>query len=552
MIILINRLANILIKEENIAQYDYNNLNSNQSLEEVFISSGIVDEGTLLKILEEKFSIIKVDILSKNIAEDITNLLSKDDVRKYSAIPFDIKGDKLCIAMSNPLDIDAVEDISFITNKKIHAYYDKKTNIYSAMENHYSKQITNEALEDLKNSSYIKKSKLKIISNFVQEAPIVKLTDSIITQAINKNASDIHLDPFHSGTLVRFRLDGILKEHIIIPKDIYPAVATRIKIKSSMDISKKMTPQDGKINYKYENRYLDLRTSSIPTLYGEKITIRILNKSNENITIDNIIYNDMQKQELRNALNNQGGIILVTGPTGSGKTTTLCALLNDINSKQKNIITIEDPIEYNMQGINQVNVNNKSGLTFSIGLRNILRQDPDIIMIGEIRDEETAEIAIKAAITGHLVLSTLHSNNTFSSISRLLDMKIPSYLVADSLVLVVSQRLVRKICPLCKQAYDPIDSELKDIELYSLDKLYRGKGCKDCNETGYKGRIAILEIMKVNEDFREMIKNKKSSMELKNYSLKNGMSTFRDRAEELVKSGITTIEEIKRVFYEFL
>jgi len=552
VIILINRLANILIKEENIAQYDYNNLNSNQSLEEVFISSGIVDEGTLLKILEEKFSIIKVDILSKNIAEDITNLLSKDDVRKYSAIPFDIKGDKLCIAMSNPLDIDAVEDISFITNKKIHAYYDKKTNIYSAMENHYSKQITNEALEDLKNSSYIKKSKLKIISNFVQEAPIVKLTDSIITQAINKNASDIHLDPFHSGTLVRFRLDGILKEHIIIPKDIYPAVATRIKIKSSMDISKKMTPQDGKINYKYENRYLDLRTSSIPTLYGEKITIRILNKSNENITIDNIIYNDMQKQELRNALNNQGGIILVTGPTGSGKTTTLCALLNDINSKQKNIITIEDPIEYNMQGINQVNVNNKSGLTFSIGLRNILRQDPDIIMIGEIRDEETAEIAIKAAITGHLVLSTLHSNNTFSSISRLLDMKIPSYLVADSLVLVVSQRLVRKICPLCKQAYDPIDSELKDIELYSLDKLYRGKGCKDCNETGYKGRIAILEIMKVNEDFREMIKNKKSSMELKNYSLKNGMSTFRDRAEELVKSGITTIEEIKRVFYEFL
>ncbi len=549
---MINRLANILIKEENIAQYDYNNLNSNQSLEEVFISSGIVDEGTLLKILEEKFSIIKVDILSKNIAEDITNLLSKDDVRKYSAIPFDIKGDKLCIAMSNPLDIDAVEDISFITNKKIHAYYDKKTNIYSAMENHYSKQITNEALEDLKNSSYIKKSKLKIISNFVQEAPIVKLTDSIITQAINKNASDIHLDPFHSGTLVRFRLDGILKEHIIIPKDIYPAVATRIKIKSSMDISKKMTPQDGKINYKYENRYLDLRTSSIPTLYGEKITIRILNKSNENITIDNIIYNDMQKQELRNALNNQGGIILVTGPTGSGKTTTLCALLNDINSKQKNIITIEDPIEYNMQGINQVNVNNKSGLTFSIGLRNILRQDPDIIMIGEIRDEETAEIAIKAAITGHLVLSTLHSNNTFSSISRLLDMKIPSYLVADSLVLVVSQRLVRKICPLCKQAYDPIDSELKDIELYSLDKLYRGKGCKDCNETGYKGRIAILEIMKVNEDFREMIKNKKSSMELKNYSLKNGMSTFRDRAEELVKSGITTIEEIKRVFYEFL
>ncbi|MPM52805.1 putative type II secretion system protein HxcR [bioreactor metagenome] len=454
--------------------------------------------------------------------------------------------------MSNPLDIDAVEDISFITNKKIHTYYDKKTNIYSAMENHYSKQITNEALEDLRNSSYIKKSELKNISNFVQEAPIVKLTDSIITQAINKNASDIHLDPFHSGTLVRFRLDGILKEHIIIPKDIYPAVATRIKIKSSMDISKKMTPQDGKINYRYENRYLDLRTSSIPTLYGEKITIRILNKSNENITIDNIIYNDMQKQELRNALNNQGGIILVTGPTGSGKTTTLCALLNDINSKQKNIITIEDPIEYNIQGINQVNVNNKSGLTFSIGLRNILRQDPDIIMIGEIRDEETAEIAIKAAITGHLVLSTLHTNNTFSSISRLLDMKIPSYLVADSLVLVVSQRLVRKICPLCKQAYDPIDSELKDIELYTLNKLYRGKGCKDCNKTGYKGRIAILEIMKVNEDFREMIKNKKSSMELKNYSLKNGMSTFRDRAEELVKSGITTIEEIKRVFYEFL
>lgn len=556
MITLSNRLAEVLLKERLIQEYDYdtvcNAVSLNNSLEEVLISNRIIDEGSMCKILKEEFSIEVIDVLNISIGEDVISLLCKEDVKKYCAIPFAMDGDKLSVAMGNPLNLDVIEDISFITNKRIIPYYDKKVNIYSAMENHYSKRIATEALKDLKSSRYTGKANSESKTNFTEDAPIVKLTNSIINQGIHKNASDIHLDPFDNGTLVRFRLDGILKEHMIIPRNIYPAVCTRIKIKSDMDISKKMIPQDGKMSYKYEGRELDLRISSIPVFYGEKITIRILNKSNKKITIDNVIYDDRQRQELRNALSHQGGIILVTGPTGSGKTTTLCALLNEINSKEKNIITIEDPIEYNIQGVNQVNINEKSGLTFSTGLRNILRQDPDIIMIGEIRDEETAQIAIKAAITGHLVLSTLHTNNAFSSISRLLSMNIPSYLVADSLISVISQRLIRKICPLCRYSYSPLENEVSAIGLYGLERLFKGKGCRNCNGTGYKGRLAVLEIMKINEECKEMIKDRKSSLELREYSLKNGMITLGDRVRDLIRNGITTSEEVKRVFYEFL
>ena len=556
MIILINRLAEILLQEKFIQECEYNKIcntvSFNNSLEEIFISNESIDESRIYKILKKDFFIESIDTLRMSIGDEAIRLLSKEDVKKYCVIPLAIEGDRLSIAMSNPLNMDVIEDISFITNKKVIPYYDKKVNIYSAIENHYSNRIATEALQDLKSISSINEVNLKDRVNFIEEAPVVKLTDSIINQAINKKASDIHLDPFNNGTIVRFRLDGILKEHMIIPKNIYPSVCTRIKIKSGMDISKKMVPQDGKMSYKYENRDLDLRISSIPTFHGEKLTIRILNKSNKKIDIDSIIYDYNQRQELREGLCHQSGIILVTGPTGSGKTTTLCSLLNDINSKEKNIITIEDPVEYNIQGINQVNVNDKSGLTFSAGLRNILRQDPDIIMIGEIRDEETAQIAIKAAITGHLVLSTLHTNNAFSSISRLLNMNIPSYLVADSLVLVISQRLVRKVCTLCKYSYLPLEDELRAIGLDKSDKLFRGKGCRACNETGYKGRLAVLEIMKIDEELREMIKERKSSVELKEYSLKKGMVTFSGRTKELVRNGITTSEEVKRVFYEFL
>ena len=556
MIILINRLAEILLQEKFIQECEYNKIcntvSFNNSLEEIFISNESIDESRIYKILKKDFFIESIDTLRMSIGDEAIRLLSKEDVKKYCVIPLAIEGDRLSIAMSNPLNMDVIEDISFITNKKVIPYYDKKVNIYSAIENHYSNRIATEALQDLKSISSINEVNLKDRVNFIEEAPVVKLTDSIINQAINKKASDIHLDPFNNGTIVRFRLDGILKEHMIIPKNIYPSVCTRIKIKSGMDISKKMVPQDGKMSYKYENRDLDLRISSIPTFHGEKLTIRILNKSNKKIDIDSIIYDYNQRKELREGLCHQGGIILVTGPTGSGKTTTLCSLLNDINSKEKNIITIEDPVEYNIQGINQVNVNDKSGLTFSAGLRNILRQDPDIIMIGEIRDEETAQIAIKAAITGHLVLSTLHTNNAFSSISRLLNMNIPSYLVADSLVLVISQRLVRKVCTLCKYSYLPLEDELRAIGLDKSDKLFRGKGCRACNETGYKGRLAVLEIMKIDEELREMIKERKSSVELKEYSLKKGMVTFSGRTKELVRNGITTSEEVKRVFYEFL
>lgn len=555
---MLNKLINILIDEKVISKDNCENAildkyNLGKSLEEMFTYNGLISEPQLCEILERRFNIENINLDSVIIDDDILRILPKETVKKHCLMPFKLERNLLYVAMSNPLNTDVIEEIKFITNKEILPYYDKKDNILCAIENYYYKRMANEALENLKiDNKQTKPDKESNSDIFIDDTPIIKLTDSIVNQAINDNASDIHLDPFEDGAVVRFRIDGVLKEEMVIPNKIYPSVCARIKIKSGMDISKKLIPQDGKMEYQAKNDDLDFRVASIPTLFGEKIVIRILYKLNRERNLDNLIINKDQRRQVKSILRYRNGIILVAGPTGSGKTTTLCAMINELNSVDRNIISIEDPVEYVIKGINQVNVNNKAGLTFANGLRNILRQDPDIIMVGEIRDEETAQIAVKAAITGHLVISTIHTNNAFGAILRLIDMNVPNYLVADSLIAVIAQRLVRKICPLCKKEYYPSEDEINILHLNSSDRLYRGEGCKNCNKTGYKGRVAVLEILGIDNVHREIMKNKNSSANLKSYSIEKGMVTLSNSCRELVIDGVTSGEEMMRVYYEGL
>lgn len=532
-----NKLMRALIKNNIISQWDCEKMKSVQSststtFEDALLNSGVLDENTFCQILSREFNIKKVSLDNKHISKEIIKLMPKEIVKKYCVIPFEIQNNYLYVAMHNPLNQLAIEDIRFITNKQIIPFIEKKNKILCAIENYYENHSLN-------HEKYIADEELS--EKNIETASIVKLTNSIINEAIAKEASDIHIEPCEDGTVVRFRIDGILREEMVIPKEIYPLVCTRIKIKSGMDISKKMLPQDGKMAYSFQNKDFDLRISSIPVLYGEKLAIRILYKFNTSLCLENLIPDVDQRQVIRKILNHPNGIILVTGPTGSGKTTTLCAMLNELNSREKNIVTIEEPVEYAIKGINQINVNNKAGLTFSTGLRSLLRQDPDIIMVGEIRDKETAQIAIRAAITGHLVLSTLHTNSAINSVTRLKDMDVPNYLIADSLVAVISQRLVRNICPNCKKEYYVDESKAK---------LYKGEGCSVCNGTGYKGRSALFEIMYINDGHRQLIREKHSSMDIKDFSIKNGMQTLNDRCKALVSNGITTLDEMMRVCYE--
>ena len=485
------------------------------------------------------------------ISEEALKLLTKEVVKKYGVMPFKVESNKLHIAMIDPYNTSIIEEIRFITGREIIPYKDTKYSIFSAIEVYYEKEIVDEVLKDIKDIGYTSKI-IKDNNKIIENAPVVKLTNSIINQAINKNASDIHLEPFKDKVIVRFRIDGVLNERMTIPKEVYVLVNTRIKIKSGMDISKKMIPQDGKMEYEFRDKSFNLRVSSIPTINGEKIVIRILYKMSKNIDINNLIEDEHDLLLIKKILNHPSGIILVTGPTGSGKTTTLCSMLNELNSNERNIVTIEDPVEYEIEGINQMNVNNKAGLTFSSALRSILRQDPDTIMIGEIRDVETADISVKAAITGHLVLSTLHTKDAATTPMRLCDMNVESYLIADSLVAVIAQRLVRKICPYCKEEYILNDREMEFLNTHSKEKVYKGRGCKFCNGSGYKGRRAVFEIMYLDETNRELIRKGQSSNKIRNYSVENGMKSIKESCRELVLSGVTTVEEVMRVSYGYI
>jgi type IV pilus assembly protein PilB len=549
-----------LLLEKNLINSDEYSLikqlaiNKNCSEEYIVLQEFNMDLKALTSLLEINFDILYIDLESNYVKNGAFKLISKEMASRYSLIPFFDNNDEVHIAFSNPFDIKVIDELKFITNQKIKVYFALTEHILQAIESYYGKQMVEVAVEEMKREYILEREQKKEhleVEDTTEAAPVIRITSSLLKQAVNAEASDIHLEPFENCVIVRLRVDGILNEINQIPNNVYRSLCTRIKIMSNIDIANKLIPQDGKMTQNIDGVYYDFRVSSLPTMYGEKLVIRILYKSEKFINLDSLGFSPEKVIILRDMVKLSHGMILITGPTGSGKSTTLYALLNEIDSKSKNIITIEDPIEYKMPRINQVNVNNKAGLNFSMGLRSILRQDPDVIMLGEIRDEETAQIATRAAITGHLVLSTLHTNDALSSVSRLVDMGIPSYLVADSLVVVLAQRLVRKLCPYCKIKYAILHEEFTYLGLAKGEKIYKAVGCNKCNQTGYKGRTVIYELLKLDNNHKSIISRHGVGDELWKYCMNKNTGSLMDSCKEMVAKGITSMEEFFDSTYSY-
>jgi len=523
-----------------------------KKLGEILVEQGFVTEDEIVEVLEFQLGIPHIKLDQYNIDQEAVNLVSESIARRHTLIPIKVEGDKIYVAMADPLNIFAIEDVAIYSGKNVQPVIAKAGDIKRAIERFYGKQEALRVAEELnKEASQRKHQRLVISSDEEQETPVVKLVNSIFEQAITLRASDIHIEPFENEVKIRFRIDGVLYDILKLELSVLASLIARIKVIGNMDISEKRIPQDGRTSFNFDNKQYDMRISSLPTIYGEKLVIRIADKSSFVKSKLELGFTDDDLEKYNRIISSPHGIILVCGPTGSGKTTTLYTILNELNTGTKNIITVEDPVESTIYGINQVEVNPKAGLTFASALRSILRQDPDIIMIGEIRDKETAEIAIRAAITGHLVLSTIHTNDAPSAITRLIDMGIESFLISSAVVGVISQRLVRKICPNCKTAYKPEISELQTLGIKedSDIKFYRGRGCALCSNKGYYGRTGIYEILLVTKELKKLITRNASSDELKETAIKEGMKTLKEACVQRVLDGITTVEEFMRVTY---
>ncbi|MCU0651881.1 MAG: type II secretion system ATPase GspE [Candidatus Omnitrophica bacterium] len=525
------------------------------TLEKALEKLGFISETDIAQVTADALGVPFIDLTDYLIDAEVVKFVPEATAKKFKAMPLFKIGDSLTVAMADPHDIEAIDEIR---NRAKVAIVDPvlavPTMIQKAIDQYYGavgsaqdliKDLTPEKLE-----ARLKQN--RPLSEIAEDAPVVKLVSLLITQAVKEKASDIHIEPAEDKVLVRYRIDGILHEAQILPKHLQSALASRVKVMAKMDISETRNPQDGRIQLKMENKSLDLRVSSFPTVNGENLVIRILDKTTALLSLPDLGFAGNDLKDFDKLIRRPNGIILVTGPTGSGKTTTLYAALSTINTIEKNIITIEDPVEYEIPLVRQTQVNPKAGFTFANGLRSILRQDPDIIMVGEIRDKETAEIAIQASLTGHLVFSTLHTNDAPSALTRLLDMGIEPYLIASSIIGVLAQRLVRVICPKCKAKYAPSKEMLKDLGLAEGTELYRGRaeGCMQCRNTGFSGRIGVFEFLAMNSEVKDMVTAKKSANEIQKIAISLGMRTLYEDGIEKVKTGLTTAEEILRVTEE--
>lgn len=525
---------------------------SNRRLGEILVEMGFVTENDIIEVLEFQLGIPHVDLEKYLVNPKIAKIIPENLARRYDLIAIDKKNGYLIVAMADPLNIFAIDDVKLSTGYDIQPVISSKSHILSAIEKYYEEETAKKLLEEFEES--YEPASIEDINEEelvdVNSAPVVRLVNSIIGQAIKMRASDIHIEPFSEEIRVRFRIDGDLEEIMTLSKNSLSAITTRIKIMGKMDIAEKRIPQDGRVETNLEGKEIDMRISTLPTVYGEKVVIRLLDRSNFMFTKSQLGFRKRDLDTFDKILAQPYGIILVTGPTGSGKTTTLYTVLKELNSIEKNIITVEDPVEYKLEGVNQVQVNNKAGLTFASGLRSILRQDPDIIMVGEIRDSETAEIAVRAAITGHLVLSTLHTNDTASSIARLVDMGIEPYLISSAVIGIISQRLVKKLCDKCKVPYEASDIEKKILGIDTSESitLYRPGGCNVCNN-GFKGRTAVHEVMNIDEEIRNLIDKKMTTDDIRNSAVNKGMNALFENAKKLALEGTTTIDEVLRVGY---
>lgn len=528
-------------------------------LGEALIHMGYVKEDDILLTMKQQLNIQIIDINRMVVAEEVLRLLPESVARKYEVVPVDVNNNRLIVAINDPTNYFALDDIRLAVGMLIRPVLARRSDIIRSIDRHYGRSEAEKAAREYARQAGVSPvaAAVELMTASVslgaedEDTPVIRFLNTVIENAVNNFASDIHIEPIEEELRVRFRVDGVMREILRTPITMSGPVVSRVKIMSDLNIAERRLPQDGRITYQTPNRAIDLRVSVIPTMFGEKVVLRILDRASVVLEKEKLGLSEHDQQHFDELISKPYGIVLVTGPTGSGKTTTLYTMLNQLNSEDKNIITLEDPVEFNFKGINQIQVNTKAGLTFAAGLRAILRQDPDIIMVGEMRDTETSEIAVRSALTGHLVLSTIHTNDAASAITRLADMNIEPFLISASLVGIISQRLVRTICPNCITEYEASYNELNLLGATSGKNimLHRGKGCNYCHSSGYKGRKGIFEIMQITPGHRNLIDSKATVDELREYSLSMGMTTLKESAARLVLEGVTTIDELLRVTF---
>ncbi len=555
------RLGDVLIKQKVITNAQLEKAleiqkGSGLRLGNILVDEGIISDEMIAKALSVQLKYELVNLQNEEIPSEILGMFNSSMLKKDKIFPFKFAEDNpnsICVAMADPMDMSAADDVMLVTNLMVQPFVSTQKSIMLAIDKYYGQDDALSAAD-----MYAKEKEDQLVekedmySEDVNNSPIVQLVKAMIDQAVRQNASDIHIEPMERQLRIRYRIDGILYERITYSTRLLPAIVARIKIIGGMDISEKRKPQDGRITQIVDRQEYDIRVSVLPTVFGEKIVMRLTSKQGLTKSKAQLGLRGEELKKIDRILSNPHGIILITGPTGSGKSTTLYTALSELNSDEVNIITVEDPVEANIDGINQVQVNNRADLTFATALRSILRQDPDIIMIGEIRDKETASIAVQASITGHLVVSTLHTNSSASTITRLEDMGIESYLLADSMVGIIAQRLVRRLCPDCKKERLATTEEkiLLGVEEEKEYRVYDAIGCSKCDNIGYKGRVGVYEIMEVSHDLQNVIAKGKGADEIKEEALKEGMSTLRMSASSYVMEGITTMEEMKKVSFD--
>lgn len=512
-------------------------------LGDTLITNGFITEQQLIEVLEFQLGIPHVSLYKYQIDRSIAQIIPESLAIRYQVIPIKKKGNKLTVAMADPLDYYAIDDLRMTTGFQIEPVIATKDELSKTIDRFYGMQETvKEIMQQLPKEEYEDEE------NQSDDAPIRRMVNQIIQNAVQQQASDIHFDPTDHELRIRFRVDGVIRTEQTVSKHMQPIVTARLKVMANLNIAEKRLPQDGRIQMVIDHRTIDIRVSTLPTVNGEKVVLRLLDLSQAVKHIEQLGFTEEHAQKFRRMFKKAYGLILITGPTGSGKTSTLYAALNELNHDDVNIITVEDPVEYQLQGVNQVQVNEKIELTFAKGLRSILRQDPNIIMVGEIRDTETAEMAIRSALTGHLVLSTLHTNDAVSSMTRLIDMGIEPFLISSSVSGVVAQRLVRRVCTDCAEEYRPTIEEQLLLDQYHIEKpkLLKGRGCSKCNRTGYRGRIAIHELLELDEQMKQMIVEKKPDSAYREYFKEKGFVTMVEDGLKKVRLGLTTISEVMR------
>lgn len=517
-------------------------------LARVLLDEHLVDERDLVRVLARSIGLDFVDLREETVDPAAASLIAESLATRYAAIPIGFEDDRLVVAMADPANVLAIDDIRAITGREVVPKVATRGDVEEAIQKMASLDTSVSDLADLAADDTVETQDLSALEAVADEAPVVKLVNMLITRASADRASDIHIEPTERDLRVRFRIDGVLHEIMRTPRSITNAVVSRLKIMADIDIAERRRPQDGRISLRVGGRQLDLRVSTLPTIYGEKVVMRLLDNSTAMLELEDLGFSPTTLEGYAASYSKPYGTILVVGPTGSGKSTTLYATLNVLNKPETNIITVEDPVEYRLSGVNQVQVNRKAGLTFASGLRSFLRQDPDVMLVGEIRDGETASIAIESALTGHLVLSTLHTNDAPSSVSRLIEMGVEPFLVGSALDSVLAQRLARRLCEKCKEEYEPSEAVLEQggFEV-APGALYRPVGCKVCANTGYRGRVAIHELMTVTEEIERLAVERVSTDVLKKASIAAGMRTLRQDGMAKVAAGVTSLEEILRV-----